>query len=218
MKFKIGDFVRFVDEEGEGRITSILEDGLIGVTDSDGFEIPVLATKVTTIHEYKNDIKTSSVVENEPLIREEEFIEEGLSLVIIGEQRQGIVEFILVNETSYQLLYSFNTEKSKQLRGEKAGEIAPHSSTKIYTANSARISDWPLFNFQFIYHTSLLRDAVKPLVLDKKIRPADLSTSKKHVPLLNEKGWVFKLDEIKAGVNTDQLKEHFISHRPSKKN
>ena len=50
MKFKIGDFVRFVDEQGEGYITSIISDDLVGVTDADGFEVPVLATKVTSVY------------------------------------------------------------------------------------------------------------------------------------------------------------------------
>lgn len=217
MKFKIGDFVRFVDEEGEGKITSILENGLIGVTDADGFEIPVLATKVTTIHENRKDSTVASDVASEPVVSEEQFIEDGLSLVIVGEQRQGIVEFFIVNESSYQLLFSFNTVQNSQIKGEKAGEISPHSSMKVYTANSARIGDWPLFNVQLIYHSPLLKEVKKPLVLDKKIRPADLSTSKKHVPLLEEKGWIFKLEDINTGLNTDKLKEHFISHRPEKK-
>ena len=43
MKFKIGDFVRFVDEPIEGHITSFLNNELLGVTDDTGFEIPVSA-------------------------------------------------------------------------------------------------------------------------------------------------------------------------------
>ena len=55
------------------------------------------------------------------------------------------------------------------------------------------------------------------ILVEKRIRPADLSASKKHVPLLDGKAWVFRLDEPKADVDTDKLKEHFFSHRPGKK-
>jgi hypothetical protein len=48
MKYKLGDFVRFVDEKMEGFVTRIIDDQMIGVTGDDEFEIPVLASKVTT--------------------------------------------------------------------------------------------------------------------------------------------------------------------------
>lgn len=72
MEYKIGDFVRFVDENIEGYVTSIQSDILIGVTDESGFEIPVLKSKVTKVYDHrktqnqsipekeiKQDIKTS---------------------------------------------------------------------------------------------------------------------------------------------------------------
>ena len=53
MKHKLGDFVRFVDEKMEGFVTRIINDDMIGVTGDDDFEIPVLASKVTSVHGYK---------------------------------------------------------------------------------------------------------------------------------------------------------------------
>ena len=50
MKFKLGEFVRFVEERREGYITRIIDDATIAVTDEDGFEIPVLASQVTRVH------------------------------------------------------------------------------------------------------------------------------------------------------------------------
>jgi hypothetical protein len=142
---------------------------------------------------------------------------EGLSLAMSGDQRQGLVEFFLVNESSYEVLFSFGSLKSGQIKGEKRGVLAPKSVEKIYTANASTVGDWPLFNFQFLFHTSVIRDAKKPLSVDQKIRPADLSASKKTISLLEGKAWVFRLDEPKSDVDADKLKEHFFSHRPSKK-
>ncbi|HLT42595.1 MAG TPA: hypothetical protein VKZ95_07825 [Sphingobacteriaceae bacterium] len=217
MKFKIGDFVRFVDEEGEGYVTSIISDELVGVTDADGFEVPVLASKVTSVFgrmesgEKEEKVTAATRVEDGP------FLTEGLSLAIAGDQRQGLVEFFLINESSYEVLFSFGSLKSGQLKGEKRGILEPKSVEKIYTANASTVGDWPIFNFQFLFHTSIARGAKKSFSIDQKIRPADLSTSKKHVPLLDNKAWVFKLEEAKSDLDTEKLKEHFFSHRPSKK-
>lgn len=216
MKFKIGDFVRFVDEQGEGYITSIINDNLVGVTDADGFEVPVLASKVTSVYgRMDKDEKEAKVTA--ATIVEGPFVSEGLSLIIAGDQKQGLVEFFLVNESSFEVLFSFNSSKSNQIKGEKRGVLGPKGLEKIYTANASTIGDWPLFNFQFLFYSPILMDAQKPLLVEKRIRPADLSASKKHVPLLDGKAWVFRLDETKSNLETDKLKEHFFSHRPDKK-
>jgi hypothetical protein len=217
MKFKIGDFVRFVDEEGEGFITSIIDDKLVGVTDADGFEVPVLASKVTSVYGRMVDGEEEAKVTAATIIEEGPFVTEGLSLAISGDQRQGLVEFYLVNETSYDVLFSFGSLKADQIKGEKYGVLGPKKVERIYTANASTVGDWPLFSFKFLFHTSVLMEAKKPLSADKKIRPADLSVSKKHIPLLDGKAWVFRLDEPKTEMDTDKLKEHFFSHRPSKK-
>lgn len=216
MKFKIGDFVRFVDEQGEGYITSIINDDLVGVTDADGFEVPVPASKVTSIYGRMEEDEKEAKVTAATVI-EGPFVSEGLSLVIAGDQRQGLVEFFLVNVSSYEVLFNFNSLKSNQIKGEKRGVLGPKGVEKIYTANASTVGDWPPFSFQFLFHSTILGDVKKPLLVEKRIRPADLSASKKHVPLLDGKAWVFRLDEPKADVDTDKLKEHFFSHRPGKK-
>lgn len=50
MNYKLGEFVRFVNERREGYITRIIDESTISVTDDDGFEIPVLASQVTRVH------------------------------------------------------------------------------------------------------------------------------------------------------------------------
>ena len=50
MNFKLGDFVRFVDERREGYITRIIDEQMVGVTGDDDFEIPMPASKITRVH------------------------------------------------------------------------------------------------------------------------------------------------------------------------
>jgi len=213
--YKLGDFVRLVEEDAEGYITAILNDGMIAVTGKDGFEIPVPATKVTLVHG-KMDSEEDRKAEV-PQISKAEFKTEGLFLAITGDQKQGLLEFILLNESSYQLLFSMNTLKTDQLKGEFSGQVTPHSAEKIYTANASTIGNWPSFNFQFIFFSKNLLDVKKPLFVDKKIRPVDLSTAKKEIALIGKKAWLFRLDDTETKLDTNKLQEHFFSHRPKKK-
>src|SRR5690606_16755616 len=133
--------------------------------DADGFEIPVLATKVTAVYgQMESGVEEAKVT---AASLEGPFVSEGLSLAIMGDQRQGLVEFYVVNETSFEVLFSFGSIKSAQLKGEKNGILSPKSSVKVYTANSSTVGDWPLFNFQFIFHSNVLMDAKKAFAIDK---------------------------------------------------
>jgi len=213
--YKLGDFVRLVEEDAEGYITAILSDELIGVTGKDGFEIPVLAAKVTLVHGKMDTEEDRKEVISQ--IPQAEFKSEGLYLAITGDQKQGLVDFFLLNESSYQLLVSMNTLKAEQIKGEFAGQVAHQNAEKIYTANASTIGNWPSFNFQVIFFSKNLLDIKKPLMVNKKIRPVDLSTAKKEVAILGKKAWLFRLDEPETKLDTDKLQEHFFSHRPKKK-
>lgn len=213
--YKIGDFVRLVEEDAEGYVTSILNDGMIAVTGQDGFEIPVMSSKVTFVHG-KMDTEEDRA-EQKQEIPQAEFVAEGVYLAIAGDSKQGVAEFYLVNETSYKILLAMNSLKSGKVKGEYAGEIPSKSAVRIYTANVVSVGTWPEFNFQLLYFSNNLRDSRKPLVIDRKIRPADLSTQKKENVTLGLKSWLFRLDEKEGQLDTSKLEEQFMSHRPKKK-
>ncbi|QNL50938.1 hypothetical protein H8S90_04935 [Olivibacter sp. SDN3] len=218
MNYKLGDFVRFVEEDFEGHITKIINDELVAVTGEDGFEIPVQASKITKVYGQQNreDIAFDEK-DKKPVVQAGPFVTEGIYLAITGDQKQNTGFFHLVNETSYDLLVSFNTEKAKQVVGEYAGILRPRSTQKIYTVKISEISGWPLFAFQFLFHAAQLQPPKGPLEIARRIKPFDLSDSKKHVPLLNERAWLFRLDEDGTKIDAAKLKESFFSHRPDKK-
>src|ERR1700749_4793552 len=108
MQYKLGDFVRFVDEKMEGFVTRIIDDQMIGVTGDDDFEIPVLASKVTTVHGYEaNGTKTKAGEIKEVQIPATEFITKGVYLGLTNDAKvNSVMHFYLINDTSYQLLAS----------------------------------------------------------------------------------------------------------------
>jgi len=218
MTYRLGDFVRFVEEDFEGHITTIISDELVGVTGEDGFEIPVQTSKITKVYGQQSRKEIDFDEEDKkPTVQAGPFVTEGIFLAVTGDQKQNIGSFYLVNETSYDVLVSFSTEKAQQAVGEYAGIIPPKGTQKIYTTKISEVSSWPLFNFKFLFHTSQLRSSKASLEIEKRIKPFDLSDAKKHVPLLNDRAWLFRLDEDEVKIDADKLKESFFSHRPDKK-
>lgn len=211
MQVKLGDFVRFVDENIEGYVTRIIDKDMIGVTDANDFEIPVQASKVTLVYgEMSND---SEVVKNKTQVAvpEAEFIKEGVYLGLVSDQHSNVIaHFHLVNDTSYQFLLAFSSEKGDHFRGEFAGVIPPHAAVKIFSANMGDIQLWPKFRLEALYYTTANVEPKAPLIFHQQIKGKDLSVAKTEIALLKQKGWLIRLDTPPAVLDAQKLKESFF--------
>lgn len=213
MQFKLGDFVRFVDENIEGYITRIIDKDTIGVTDSNDFEIPVQATKVTLVH---GEIPDNDVVSNRPavVVPEAQFIKEGIYLGLITDQHSSsVAHFHLVNESSFQLLASLTTEKGDHYKGEFAAIVPAHSTKKIYSAQLGDIQIWPKFKLEILFHTPANVEPKDAIIYHERIKGKDLSVAKEEIALLKQKGWLIRLDAAEALIDADKLKESFFKAR-----
>lgn len=212
MNYKLGDFVRFVDENLEGYITRIIDKDTIGVTDSNDFEIPVLATKVTLVH---GDIPDGNIIASKPSITvpEAKFIDEGVYLGIVTDQHSNsVAHFHLVNESSFQLMASLTTEKGSNFKGEFANIIPPHTAKKIYSAQLGDIQIWPKFRLEILFNTSANVEPKAPVIFNQSIKGKDLSIAKEQINLLNQKGWLMRLDEKVALIDPEKLRESFFKN------
>ena len=155
MQVKLGDFVRFVDENIEGYVTRIIDKDMIGVTDSNDFEIPVMASKGNP-GTWRNPGRETARLKTDRrlLVPEAEFVKEGVYLGVVSDQHSNVIaHFHLVNDTSFQFLLAFSTEKGDHFRGEFAGIIPPHAAVKIFSANMGDIQLWPKFRLEALYYT-----------------------------------------------------------------
>ena len=211
MKYKLGDFVRFVDEKMEGFVTRIINDQMIGVTGEDDFEIPVLASKVTTVHGYEAPGNKKDDTAAEQPVQAGEFKTNGLFIGAVNDPKaNSVVHFYLINETSFQLLASLSTEKQQVYKGEYSGIIAPNTATKVYSAQLADLQLWPSITFHIVYHTKQNVQPLAPLVFTEKFKAKDFAGSKKVIPVLNQQGWLFRLDEPEMVIDVQKLKESFF--------
>ncbi|MDF3079402.1 MAG: recombination and strand exchange inhibitor protein [Sphingobacteriaceae bacterium] len=211
MKFKLGDFVRFVDERREGYITRIIDEQMVGVTGDDDFEIPVPINKITLVH---GQLERSGNGDDAPVpipVTSGSFKESGVFLGVTNDPRiASVAHFHLINTSSYQLHAVLNTEKAGSQKGEYAGTIAPESSAKIYSASLNELSSWPTISLQILYFSNTSHKPKKPLTYSEKFKAKDFSGAKKNAPLINQAAWLFPLDDEEITIDPQQLKESFF--------
>jgi hypothetical protein len=214
MKYKLGDFVRFVDEKMEGFVTRIIDEQMIGVTGDDDFEIPVLASKVTSVHGYEHGTKSKGGDIANVQIPTTEFIAKGVYLGLVNDAKvNSVVHFHLINTTSFQLLATLTTENALKYKGEFAGIIAPASAVKIYSAQLADLQLWPKLMLDINFYTQQNIKPAESLHITEKLKAKDFAGTKKKLPLLNETGWLIQLDEPELVIDAQKLKESF--HKPA---
>lgn len=212
MKFKLGDFVRFVDERIEGYITRIVDDQTVAVTDQDDFEIPVMISQITWVH----GKQPSDRIENDSkqFQKNESFLLEGIFLAIVSDERtSAVVHFQILNQTSYHLLAAVKSEKEKKFKGEFCGEIIPEASVNIYSATLSELDTWPEFHFQVLRYSVADLKLPEPIYVVKKLRAKDFSGAKRNIPFSKAMGWLIQLDEPEIVIDAQKLKESF--HKPA---
>jgi len=215
MKYKLGEFVRFVNERREGIITRIIDEDTIAVTDDDGFEIPVLASQVTRVH---GKSELTDIEQNEvPDKHTDQFISNGLFLAITDDKRVGsVVYFNLINASSWQVLFSFITEKNDVFKGESSGILKPNSSIQIYSASLNELDLWPKFHVQSLFYSEGKHELQKPLLYSDKFKAKDFSGTKKHQSLLAKDAWIIQLDSQVPLIDPQKLKESFFKGSETK--
>lgn len=211
MSFKLGDFVRFVDEKREGYITRIIDAQTFGVTDTDGFEIPVVGSNLTHVHGHNvAEAKFQGSSEVEEVI-DENFIHEGIFLAVVESGKaSAVVHFNLINRTSYQLFLSLKTDLKGKFRGEFGGTVPSKGVSEVYRANLSDIEVWPEFVFQSLFFSTADVKPKDPLNIKKKFRAKDFSVSKNLIPEVNKYGWLIRLDEPIPLIDPVKLKESFF--------
>lgn len=211
MNFKLGDFVRFVDERREGYITKIIDEQMVGVTGDDDFEIPIPVSKITRVHGHNYDNNAGDIESPDITPASGEFKRKGVYLAFVTDQRSiSVVNFFLVNETSFQLLATLSSAKSEKHKGEYAGIVQPGATSKVYTASLTELNNWPTFHLQILFYSPREAKPSEPILYEEKFKAKDFSTAKKKIPVLSEIGWLVRLDEEELVVDAEKLKESFF--------
>ena len=188
MKFKVGDKVNFLNENGGGVITKIIDSKMVKVEIDDGFEMPVLMSELIldfrakelddVEKEYSHVFPSAQTVEKEEEDNEPERISEispyfsvkedkGIYLVYEPLEQQwlltGELDLFIVNNTKYDILYSLFLEQDGDVKGIDYGSVPPDSKVNIETIDRDELENWTKGYLQVLFHTDEPEKIYMPL-------------------------------------------------------
>jgi len=194
MRFKVGDKVNFLNESGGGTVIRIIDNKLVKLKTNDGFEMPVLSAEL--ILDYRSmpaeEFTEPKRMPETPKIKQEETEEpahtseinpwgavkeeKGLYFAFEPHEQQwlltGDIDVILINHTSYDILYSIFFETENVMEGIDYGSLPADSKIVLDTISRDEIEKWLKGYIQVLFHRDLPNKLYQPLHADIDIKPA----------------------------------------------
>lgn len=194
MRFKIGDKVNFLNESGGGIITAIIDNKLVKIKTDDGFEMPVLSSELIIDYRSlpKEELAVTPKKANTHEKAEDEIVDEpdliseinpwgtvreekGIYLAFEPHEQQwiltGDMDVILLNNTSYDILYSLFLEKDGIIEGIDYGSLASDSKIVLETISRDEIENWLKGFIQILFHRDLPDKVYVPVHTEINIKP-----------------------------------------------
>ncbi len=195
MKLKVGDKVNFLNEKGGGTVSAIIDNKLVKIKTDDGFEMPVMASEL--IPDYRAMAKeeiykpaapatTPKPVSQEPEETEPVMVSEinpwgtvkeakGIYLAFEPHEQQwiltGDMDIVLLNNTSYDMLFSLFFERDGMLEGVDYGSLSADSKIVLETISRDEIEEWTKGYLQFMLHKDLPEKLYLPVHAEINIKP-----------------------------------------------
>lgn len=217
---KIGDKVKFLNASGGGVVAKLIDSRTVSVLIEDGFEIPTMISELIRIDSdapaarfFDNHFKTELPVIPEPeaepaddRLRElpgnlrRTRNSEDIYLAFVPHDQKwmitGMVDIILINNTSYDVLYNiFSKTSIGHFNGVDYGNVFPDSTLMIDTINREQLTHWTEGCFQFLFHTPQSHFVLPPFNSDFRIEGKRFfkeGNYRTH-PMIEGKGIVLKL-------------------------
>jgi dsDNA-specific endonuclease/ATPase MutS2 len=203
---KLGDRVKFVNENMEGFVTSFKSKNLIGVTIEDDFEIPVLASEILKIDfdevkpntdKKETDDKLKTKLNSNPV---------GVFWAYnrIGENE---VEGVLHNNACDTLVYLVYQKEKEVYNLYKTGKLNRGEEINFLKLNLENYEKWNTLLFQLILADDITIKPSKPLHIEFKSKPKEFHQSLKFCFFLQKQAYMFKLNEELNSLNLNALKQ-----------
>lgn len=179
MKFKVGDRVKFLNENGGGVVSKIVSPRMVNVAIEDGFEIPVMTGELLKIeldapvnspkHMFREDFHHNVEIPPESSFEEDDRnipllnnsargnLSEGIYFAFLPHDQKwlitGMLDIYLVNHTSFDILYSiFNEKEEGGFEGFDYGSVAANSMILLDTIDREDVLKWEKGIVQVLFH------------------------------------------------------------------
>ncbi|MES2381429.1 MAG: Smr/MutS family protein [Bacteroidota bacterium] len=208
---KLGDRVKFVNENMEGIVTSFKQKNLVGVTIEDDFEIPVLMSEIIKID--FNDQKPAGKETTEDKLKPK--VNTNPIGIFLAYNRLGEndVESILHNNEPDTLLYAIYQQEKGIYNLYKTGKLEKEEEVSLMKLNLENYDKWNPLLFQFILADGVTMKPSKPLHIEFKTHPKEFHQSLKFCFFLQKQAYMFKLNEELSKINLNALKQKDFSEK-----
>jgi len=226
MALKIGDKVRFLNEVGGGRITSVISKDMVNVETDDGFEVPTMVNNLIVVNSpdvyesgrKRNTIaapkpaaapekKTAKAVEpwfsdkNQVATKEETQFLFALVPEVPGNPPTGNILMYLINNCNDTLLFRFAQKTKYNYETVAAGSLSPNSKIYLGLIKPEMIAELPVYCFQLLNFRKRSKE-LEPL-LQKEITLSAVKFYKQNTFVSTK---LFKVPAMVIQLNENQLK------------
>ncbi len=229
MILKVGDKVRFLNEVGGGRITSVISKEMVNVETDDGFEVPTLINNLIVVNSpdvYESGRTRNTVVQPKaaavvpPEKKEAKPVSPWFSdknqvagkdepqflFVLVPEipanPPTGNISMYLVNNCNDTLLYRFAQKSKYNYETVNAGTLSPNSKFYLGVIKPEMIAELPVYCFQWTSFRKRSKE-LEPFLQ----REITLSAVKFYKPNSFVATRLFKAPVMMVQINENPLKQ-----------
>jgi len=204
---KPGDKVRFKHGKEEGIVRRIINSRDVEVEIQDGFLIPALMKELVVVASAESFVATEEPGQE---IAPEKLKTDGVYLAFLPFNDR-IYSIHLINESDLDVLFTFGYLKEDAYTGVSTGSLKSNAHIKVGEASIKDFDSWPAWIVQclyFSYGQSLYKE---PLVRKLNIKASTFYKNKKQLPIINEQGYLFKIDDRQTPINKEKLVQEMYS-------
>jgi hypothetical protein len=201
MSLKLGDKVRFVNENMQGVVTS-LNGKIAGVTIEDDFEIPVAINEVVKINE-----DAPAKEEKGSITQKTRFVKVYEGIHIAFERiNETLLDLKFHNSESDLIAYAYHQKKTNNtFELVKNGELEIEHHVSLGRFDLEKFNTWPEMAFQ-VMHINERENTFKPqLVKTIKLSAKEFHASFKQCYFLGKQAYTFRLDEAVNKADLQKL-------------
>jgi hypothetical protein len=212
-KIKLGDDVRFLNENLAGIVTAI-NGNIAGVTIEDDFEIPVPLSQLVKVSGIQKNETSSNV---EKAVIKESSTNQGV-FVAFDRLNDVLLDLKLFNNDSEEILFAFFEENKQGVSLKKSGRLLLNETIELGTYDLENFSTWPKFNFQIIRINQKPEKLSQPIHQVLTFNAKEFHGSYKYVFFLNRQAYFFKLEtENLKPIDLKKLQEKDFSEKAVEK-
>lgn len=215
----IGDKVRMIRAKEQGVVVRFLNGNRVEIEIEDGFRIPVMQSELVVVspmeaERFKPSGQAAEARDTYAPQRSatplgtsagQILANVGLYLAYVPQNDRDVALHI-VNNTDWDVLLTVTEERESKTRGLQSATLKAKTQVKLTELYlMAQFEQWPTLLFQALYFRPGAGQPPRiPLVKRLKPRAQSFFKSKQNVPVLNQPGHLFQLDDegSNASMNT----------------